>query len=187
MAATVLTLRETEIFYLSDEEFRLLVDKEIRREHPDTTVPERQLLEKVAPQLRYPENLDRWYSMLVEMKKSVETQLGARRSDVRKLYGTLDPKKYDERLRTFQRWRGGTLRFLNGVEERLSECRRLRGVEFGGKLPRILEVLQERITETAVAYEAAISDHKRRTLADDLEPSEFDQLLWSTLNGNGKK
>lgn len=183
MAASVIHLRDTDVFSLSDDEFRNLVDKDIRRDHPDMSMEERGILARLSPQLRQQENLDRWHSILVEMKKSAETQLGARKADLKKFYGTIGKDKYETRLRGFLRWRAGTLRFLNGVEERLAECRRLRTYEFGGKLPGLLESLREQITQVAVTYEDQIIAHKRQTLADGLEPSPFDQHLWAVIDG----
>lgn len=173
-----------DVYALSDAEFRFVADQDVRRDHPRLTERDREILTVLGPQLRQAENLDRWYNALVVMKRSAESQLGARREDVKKLYGEVAEEKYLERLRRFREWRAGNLRFLNGVEERLAECRRLRAEEFGGKLPAIVEVLHERITGLASLYEHSIAEHKRLTLADGLEPSEADEHLWARLGSD---
>lgn len=65
---------------LSQEEFRALVDADLRRRAPKSTVV---LRPELADALREQPNLDRWYSALVRMAKSVDLQLAARRDDYR--------------------------------------------------------------------------------------------------------
>lgn len=133
---------------LDDEDFRELVDRDLRRENTDAE----------AAALRAPALVDRWYSVLVGMAKSVDGQLAAKKQDyeaqkarMRGLFveaeNALAEAKIkrdnaaihnaEARTRTLrQEWqavtekyarsRAATLRFKSGLEETMVEARALR-------------------------------------------------------------
>lgn len=146
---------------LPDAEFRALVDSEVRGTSPA----------KVGETLRDPLLIDRWYHTLLQMKKSVESQLGAKRSDV------LKNRRYSEQdVADFHRWRAGAVRFKSGVEDRLLEIRRIRG---------IVQPDTEAIKRERNALLRAIDDH-RQTVLQEFEADEIsdaDRALWSALGG----
>lgn len=65
---------------LSDDEFRALCDADLRRKAPKSTVT---LRKGLSDALREPQNVERWFSVLVRMAKSVDLQLAARHQDYR--------------------------------------------------------------------------------------------------------
>lgn len=133
---------------LSEDDFRELVDRDLRR---DNTEDESQAL-------RSPALVDRWYAILVSMSKSVDGQLAAKREDFEaqkaRLRGqfveidsdlaeakirhdTKGVQQADARTRVLrQEWqstsekysrsRAATLRFKSGLEETLVEARMYR-------------------------------------------------------------
>lgn len=144
---------------LPDPQFREVVDAEVR----GTAQP------KVGETLRDPLLIDRWHHTLLQMKKSVESQLGAKRSDVfkNKHYSAHD-------LAEFHRWRAGAVRFKSGVEDRLLEIRRIRGIA----QPDTQAIKRERN-----ALLQAIDAH-RQTVLEEFEADEIsdaDRALWAAL------
>jgi hypothetical protein len=65
---------------LTDDEFRALCDADLRRKAPKSTVI---LRKQLSDALREPQNVERWFSVLVRMAKSVDLQLAARHQDYR--------------------------------------------------------------------------------------------------------
>lgn len=144
---------------LSDEEFRDLVDKELRKDHPSTSAAERERLNSLSPDLRDPAVINRWIAVLEVMKASAETQLGAKRSELKKSHGRVTEAEYEERLRSHQGWRAGNLRFLNSVNQRLIEARYQR-------------------SETEKNLVRAIEKHRQTVLAE-YDPTDADEALWA--------
>jgi hypothetical protein len=137
-----------EIARLPDEDFRALVDRDLRRENT----------EEEAQALRSPELVHRWYTILVAMSKSVDGQLAAKRQDYEAQKARLRGKfvqeegviadaklqhdasrqlAAEERVRQlreewaltserYARSRAATLRFKSGLEETLVEARMFR-------------------------------------------------------------
>jgi chromosome segregation ATPase len=133
---------------LSDDDFRSLVDRDLRRE--DT--------QEEAQALRSPDLVHRWYTILVAMSKSVDGQLAAKRYDYEaqkaqlrgqfvsaesalaeaklhrdtpRVHGAQDrirELRQDWALMTerYARSRAATLRFKSGLEETLVEARLFR-------------------------------------------------------------
>lgn len=163
------TTRNHSLATVSDEEFRRFVDEDVRRSQPvkdhstgrkrDRTAAEIAELEEIHQELRSPEVLERWYNCLLLAKKSVEAQLGAKRAD---LNARRDRSNYDELQLEFNRWKAGTLRFLNAVEEKLLEARSLR---YRTYVPQL---------------RSAIESHRQAVL-NDQEPEPADERLWSVL------
>lgn len=154
---------KTRLMDLSDEAFRDLVDRELRKDHPSTPESERVELNGISEQFRRPAVIDRWISVLTIMKTSSETQLGARRSDLRKTYGTITDEEYQARRRAYESWRAGNVRFLHSVQQRLIEAR---------------SVKEKALVETLLD---AIETHRATTLGDDYDPTDADEALWSVV------
>jgi hypothetical protein len=176
---------------LPDEKFRALVDADLRRQAPRSGV---RLKDELVDALRSPGLVERWYSMLCRMQKSVDGQLGARDADFHAQLAELavvglkrsdsDVRARQETLRAdHHRARAATLRFKTGLDEAMLEARYRRD-----------EVLAERYGSAIVAERDFLASRCRRLLAaieqhrasvlDDLdgeEPDEIDTALWSLL------
>lgn len=130
---------------LNEEDFRELVDRDLRRENT----------EEEAIALRSPALVDRWYTVLVSMTKSVDGQLSAKRQDFEAHKARLKSqllradeelafarRKHDRAMiaevekkarklreewaaaqERYSRSRAATLRFKSGLEETLVEAR----------------------------------------------------------------
>lgn len=137
-----------QIAALSEEDFRSLVDRDLRRE--DT--------EDEAAALRSPELVHRWFTVLVAMSKSVDGQLAAKRQDFEaqkaRLKGEFvhaegllaearhgrEPEaiyaaenkirrlrqEWAQMTERYARSRAATLRFRSGLEETIVEARLFR-------------------------------------------------------------
>lgn len=176
---------------LPDREFRELVDRELRKEHPhsDRDVAERcrrnrcrscQQIAAISPQLREPEVVGRWITLLEMMKASSETQLGAKRDELLKKHESMIHDEWLELKREFQGWRAGNVRFLNSVTSRLLEAREIRRRYFGAEYPT--RAIEERnlASKNYLRLLSAITDH-RNTVGDEYEATEADQALWATI------
>lgn len=104
-------MKLSDIQNMSDNEFRRLVDSEVRGNSGSS----------VRSLLHDPSIDKRWYFTLLTMKKSVESQLGAKRADLATRVNNPD---YESDKIEYFTWRGGALRFKNGVEDRLLEIRK---------------------------------------------------------------
>ena len=140
---------------MPEEQFRSIVDKEVRGTLDAAT----------GEMLRHPRLVDRWYYALVSMKKSVESQLSSKRSDILKVPGPVNSRSSE--WSDYHRWKAGAIRFKSGVEDRLLEIRRTHG----------------RPTDRAAQLEQAILDHKSKVLADFApdEVSDADTGLWHVV------
>lgn len=172
----------------ADEDFQDVVDGEVRR------VGGRYLKGLLSD----PALIERWRLALVQMKKNVESQIGARSDDVKALFIEIDnPERCDgeERLspaelrevRTerhraanadFVKWRAGAKRFKLGVEERLLEIRRIRVAN--GDFKANDHALALYMIQTLVD---GIESHRAQMLADyqDDEISDVDKELWKLI------
>lgn len=163
----------------SEEEFRDIVDRELRKDQSALSQSEREDIYRLATQLRQPAVWTRWESALLAMKKSAETQLGARKSELKKLYGTIPINEYLKRRRGYENWRAGNMRFLNGVEDRLLELRSLR-TRAWGHLPHYLARERDDAARDAQSLLRAILVHRSRVEAD-YDPTDADLRLWAVI------
>lgn len=138
---------------LPNEDFRDLVDEEVRGITD----------EAISRALRDPVLMERWYLTLVQMKKSVESQLGAKRSDLVRHIGARD---YPSRVAEYHRWRAGSLRFKSGVEERLLEVRAMRFKGVTNPWKRT-----QRLLDAIIEHRDSMGDYNE-------EGSEADLRLW---------
>jgi hypothetical protein len=165
---------------LSDKEFRDLVDKELRRDHPQTSQEEKRRLEEIVPMLRSPQVIDRWISVLEVMKASSETQLGAKLAEIKKFHGSITQSDYENKLRGFQSWKAGNLRFLHSVQQRLLEARATRIRLFGKNYPTRLAEERDRLSQTLLRLIRAVEIH-RETVLREYDPSDADEVLWEAI------
>lgn len=187
------TLAE-KVLDLPRDEFRQLVDQDMRGKAP----------EAMSAALRDPLVLDRWCSVLLAMKKSIEGQLGAKREEVeaqrmalRQAFlateqASLDAKALDD---------------LNLAEKAESRHRALKG-EYAALLERAAKTRagmlrfksgmeetlvearrlrtahlgeRETLAERVRSLETAILAHRLTQETEDFEPSPADVKLWSIL------
>lgn len=166
---------------LADNEFRIFVDKELRKDHPSTPPGERERLNGLAPQLREPDVLLRWITALEMMKASSETQLGAKRAETKKLHGSVTQEEYETKLRAYQGWKAGNVRFLNTVQDRLREARALRSRIFGQSAPTRLVEERNLASQAYIDLIRAVENHRDRVIAEYDEPSDADEELWENI------
>lgn len=178
-ATTVVQLRSSKgqavqrkLEELPDDEFHKLVDQELRRTHSNTPEHEQRYLNTIADKLRHPAVIDRWIMELSIMKASAETQLGARRADLKKIHGTVPEGDYQSRKRAFDSWRAGNMRFLHSVQQRLLEARYERA-----KMHSQTTATQESLD----MFRRAIENHRAQVLSEDYEPTDADTSLWSVV------
>lgn len=184
---------------LTDEEFRAVVDADLRRnarkEHERHGVTAEQ-----AEALRRPENIERWYATLKRIAISVKGQLAtradehdARQASLRRQLLTVRAAYQDapteERRRALGRQivaleaeaeqvreeylirRKSTVRFQSGLEDTLAEAQGLRAVP-SGHAPEELAACLEVLT-------GAINHHRWAIEEQGLEPTAIDRALWS--------
>lgn len=166
---------------LSREDFRRAVEDDMKGK----------LSPAEAESLRTdPELVGRWHSTLVQMKRSIESQIAAKRAETKADKQRLlidgipqsDPRflQIDE---SFNRWYAGVSRFKHGVETTLVEANDVRNRVFD----RISEILaiQERnkAFQLADLYREAIEAHRDHQCTDDCDEQgcPADEDLWSVL------
>lgn len=184
--STATHMRDVKLEDLSDNEFRDLVDREIRKDHPQTPRDEQARLNAISPKLRHPAVINRWVTALEIMKASAETQLGAKRSELKKLHGTISDEDYLERVRKYQGWKAGNVRFLNSVQQRLLEARYHRMRQFGIMFPTEVIAERNRASDAVLALIGAIQIHKM-TVLGEYDPTEADEALWASVEATVKE
>lgn len=155
-----------ELVNQEEEAFRSIVDDEVRG-HLD---PE------TAALLRDPKVVDRWFLALIVMKKSVESQMAAKRDDLARFAGS--HQEETERL-AFRKWRAGALRFRNGVEDRILE---IRAIRWRNGATISTDPYDAIVLNADLA--SAIRTHRKKML-EDYEPDEVsdaDRQLWRLLD-----
>lgn len=154
----------TKLEDLSDADFRDLVDRELRKDHPSTQTQERAELTAISERFRHPAVIDRWIMYLEIMKASSETQLSAKRSDLKKTHGTVSEAEYLTKRRAYEAWKAGNVRFLHSVQIRLIEARAIRA------------------RRDRAAMRKAIETHRAAATVENYEPEAHDLTLWAVLD-----
>lgn len=159
-----------------DEIFREIVEEDLRRK----STPEQ------AAMLRSPEVVDRWFSTLLQMTKSVEGQLSARALDWTrtKLQLESNSSAFEREQQNYLTWKAGIIRFKTGLDEYLVEARHLRDKLLGRNLENaLLDELS--VTRARVrTLEEAISQHRDTICSDpdaDDAHEEADEALWDLI------
>jgi plasmid maintenance system antidote protein VapI len=134
--------------------------------------------------LRQPECLDRWHDMLLHLKRNVEAQLTSNRASLlaeqAERLAAGDTIGWIKSKAESEQWRQRSIRFKNGVEERLREAKRLRNGRGESMVTSITRDRDKAIAKL-VTLEEAISAHKAAVLADAEDPDTIDDRLWSVL------
>lgn len=172
----------------TDDDFQDVVDGEVRR------VGGKYLKSLLAD----PTLIDRWRLALVQMKKNVESQMGARGDDMKVLFIDIEnPERTEEETclpaeavrearierhraanADFVKWRAGAKRFKLGVEERLLEIRRTKIMT--GAFRADDHVIALHVIQTLVD---GIEAHRAQMVLDvaDEDISDADKELWRLL------
>lgn len=180
---------------LDDDQFRAVVDADLRRRAPSSGA---RLRQDLIAALRSPEHVARWHSMLSRMQKSVDGQLGARAADFRAGHARLeadilrtaeptvreDLRRQQQTLRSkYQTARAATVRFKTGLDEATIEARHLRdqavAATFGGAVTAERDHLASSYRHLCAAVEA-----HRHAVMNDLggdTPDEIDESLWGAM------
>lgn len=102
------------------DDFRAVCEEDIR------LADRGEMDEATFDALREPPAIQRFYSMLGQMQKSVEGQLAAGKADMKSRTAKMrlnrvSPDDYQEAVAKYQNWRAGALRFKTGCEQRMTE------------------------------------------------------------------
>lgn len=165
---------------LPDDDFRVLVDRDLRRENT----------EEEAEALRSPQLVHRWYTVLVAMTKSVDGQLSAKRQDyeaqkarlrgefvraedalaaARARHDKAQIRGAEEQIRQLRReWaqmserysraRAATLRFKSGLDETLVEARLFRDQARDALYTTVVAEERNRLAARVRELEAALAE-----------------------------
>lgn len=177
-----------QISAMNEEDFRELVDRDLRRE--DT--------QEEAEALRSPALVTRWYTVLVAMSKSVDGQLSAKRQDhdasqarMRKEFVKAEEeladaksaqdkaaietaRKRQRKLREewyvaaerYARARAATLRFKSGLDETLVEARLYRDRVTNKLYEAVVTQERNHYASRMRGLEDAIRDHAHQKIED---------------------
>lgn len=166
---------------VTDLDFNDLVNRDLR----GRATPEE------SSSLRAPDLAGKWLLALTRIQRSVEGQLASmqedflsRRAEI-KLYGS--PQMHIELIelqKNHSAVRAGKLRFKTGLEEALVEARAIVDELRGSHYDSLVASERNYYAEQRGRLQEAIRRHQAETLADDLEPSEFDERLWEVLDGS---
>lgn len=176
----------------TDEVFRQLVDDDLRGRNDPV----------IRAALRSSENVDRWFSVLLSISKSVEGQLAARKADwetkrtrlltdIQLLEGTDDrvatnelKVQLQEEREKYTRWRAGIIRFKTGLDVWLAEARHLRDASRDGMYQRVTEDERIKLATRVHALEDGIRHHRDIILSDvsDDDHEDADEDLWGLIS-----
>lgn len=186
---------QDELLGLRDIDFRTEVDADLRRAPREPAEAARHELRRRA--LRTPELIDRWYTVLMMMSRSVDGQLAAldedHQAEKADLRMELPPEdrdgnpKWEEPKVAYARARAGKLRFKTGLDEWVIEARHLRDQFRYATYDQIVinqVVIEERnhYAGEAQRLRDAVREHHEALLADDdIDPSPADEKLWTVL------
>lgn len=185
MSATVTSLSNASMLLnLSNDAFKRIVDNDLRNNVSDDE----------ARALRSAEVVSRWIATLEGMRKSVEGQLAARRSEQDILRIDTEraiqdnpqleleiKRKYNEARKQYEKTRASSLRFKVGVEQQLINAHYIRD----SLNPEASFIRKERdaLLRRTWELEAAITNHREQVMSDDddLDEDAIDDELWRVL------
>ena len=157
-----------DLLAMPEDAFRSLVDEAVRGH------PEDGKIQVVRERLLEEDVVERTYLTLIRMKKSVEGQLAAKRSDY--VRDRNRARSNPEELRAvesrYQTWRAGALRFKSGTEAYMLAVRARRNTTPGENYYLAYQTLRQ-----------AIAEHKKSVLTSlELdEDTNADEVLWSVI------
>jgi hypothetical protein len=159
---------------LSDDSFDDIVNQDTRGALDSVT----------SAALREPENLDRWYDMLLTLKRRVEAQLAANRGEQaakQAEYLSLGDQGKMLWLRykaSNEKWRQGAIRFKNGLEDKLAEAKRLRSQASTETYPALVTKERDTAIKQVMRLRSAIVEHKIATIHEQGDQDDIDGRLW---------
>lgn len=184
---------------LTDAEFRLVVDADLRRRVNPAGIPAR-----VSDALRNTTNVRRWHAQLVGMSHSVEGQLVAAEDEYQADIGVIEARiaqiqghrsnspqiaqlraeiaaKRAEHLRK----KASRERFKTGVNEHLVMAEQILSAERDEMYESVVTAERDRLARRVRYLERAIRDHRDAIMADmdaGEVPEEYDATLWDVLD-----
>jgi hypothetical protein len=162
---------------LSEQSFHDIVNADVRGTLDSET----------SKMLRQPENVARWHDTLLDMKRSVEAQLTAKKGEL--IAQRAEFMALGERGKPLlanaaaaaEKWRQGAIRFKNGVEAKIAEAKHLlSGPARDQYIRRLVDERQE-VMRSNVKLLTAITQH-RAAVENGEEGDEVDDHLWSVLD-----
>jgi hypothetical protein len=197
------TITETlvdELLSMPEDQFRVEVDRDLRREEYDTDGPDRYQARRAALRCRDPQLTERWYTLLLRMACSVDGQLAAMHEDneakkasLRSQIADAAHNRDDRRSRTLARqWekqkegfstsRAKLLRFKTGLDEWVIEARMLYDSTRNSMYEQIVAEERNHWAAETSRLRSAIREHQQAILDDDgVDASPADEKLWEAL------
>lgn len=193
---------------MDDRGFRQEVDADLRR--PGARDNKREYETRRAA-LRSPEIMDRWFTTLMTMTKSVEGQLAssqedheAAKAELRQRITRLEEKnrtavigpegtalqqqlfdaqlEWEQLKRDYATARANKLRFKTGLDEWVIEARALRDAARATMYDSVVAEERNHYAAQVRMLREAIDAHRTEILEDeDYEPSSADERLWACL------
>lgn len=142
---------------------------------------------QTSAMLREPENVPRWHDTLLDMKRSVEAQLTAKKGELAQqraeymVLGERGRPLWAQAQASAGKWKQGSIRFKNGVETKIAEAKRLLSTVARDEHVASLTRARDRAIKEALVLRTAIIEHRARVMADD-DNEEIDDHLWSVLD-----
>lgn len=188
---TLSRLQPGDLGTLDDDQFRKVVDSDLRRKQRST---QDRITEAVAQALRS-EHLDRWHQELSRILASAESQLDGRRHDYERSMAELrrreltepDPQvKMEMEDITIRHHdaQARTTRFVCSVREALVEADELRDSRNRSSESSMVVRERNHYAERAARLESGIRSHRQAILADVTDSEDIDPIdtqLWSLL------
>lgn len=146
--------------------------------------------------LRSPMLVDRWFTVLTQMAKSVDGQLAAKTEDYEadkagiraKILKEKDPRRVnalraqlEETKAKYARARAGTLRFKCGLDEALIEARALRDSTRDRLYDTVVADERNRYAARILVLTNAIDEHRHACDIADITPEDHDERLWAII------
>ena len=174
-----------QLMALNYDDFRVVCEADIKQ-------ADRGEMEQVTfDALREPPVIQRFYSMLSQMQRSVEGQLAAGRADMKSRTAKMKlrhapAEEYQQALANHENWRAGALRFKTGCEQRMAEIAGLlRVIDSEFLADRVKEERNDALARVK-ELEDAIRRHRDHT-CDDATCSQgrdecsADEDLWTLV------
>lgn len=171
MSTNPLPLNLTEI---SDEAFDEIVNQDVRGTLDPVT----------SEAIRQPENIERWYAMLLKTKRRVEVQLTANKSEQAEKQAEYlsmgEPGKvlWLRHKAANEKWRKTAIWFKNGVEDRISDVKLMRSDVRSKKYSTYLATERDDAVDQVVRLRSAIRQHHVATVEEVGEQDDIDNELW---------
>lgn len=170
--ATVHT--ELNLTEISNEEFDEMVNQDVRGTLDSSR----------SEALRQPENIERWYNMLLTTKRRVEVQLTANRAGQAEKQAEFLNRGEEGKILWLryraqnETWRKQAIWFKNGVEDRISEVKLLRSDVRSDRYTTHVAAERDTALEQVIELRTAIRRHQLATVEEKGDQEEIDYDLW---------